>query len=82
MGGALLWWSFHGAGIHATLAGWCAGPRRPRAPAGGASRTHRRPFPSRADLLDEAKVGILAGSLAAGVVGALVLLATPRLPAR
>jgi NhaA family Na+:H+ antiporter len=34
-------------------------------------------FPGDAALLDEAKVGILAGSLAAGVVGALVLRATP-----
>ncbi|HET8538302.1 MAG TPA: Na+/H+ antiporter NhaA [Anaeromyxobacter sp.] len=34
-------------------------------------------FPERADLLDEAKLGILAGSLAAGVVGALVLRSTP-----
>jgi len=34
-------------------------------------------FPHRPDLLDEAKLGILAGSLAAGVAGALVLRATP-----
>jgi len=33
-------------------------------------------FPGHPDLLDEAKVGILAGSLAAGVMGALVLRAT------
>jgi NhaA family Na+:H+ antiporter len=35
-------------------------------------------FPERPDLLDEAKLGILAGSLAAGVGGALLLRATPR----
>ena len=35
-------------------------------------------FPDDAALLDEAKVGILAGSLAAGVAGALVLRATGR----
>src|SRR5512138_34657 len=35
-------------------------------------------FPGRPELLDEAKLGILAGSLAAGVAGALVLRATPR----
>ncbi|HEX9052884.1 MAG TPA: Na+/H+ antiporter NhaA [Anaeromyxobacter sp.] len=35
-------------------------------------------FPGRPDLLDEAKLGILAGSLVAGVAGALVLRATPR----
>jgi len=34
-------------------------------------------FPADAVLLDEAKVGILAGSLVAGVAGALVLRATP-----
>jgi NhaA family Na+:H+ antiporter len=34
-------------------------------------------FPARPDLLDEAKIGILAGSLLAGVAGALVLRATP-----
>jgi NhaA family Na+:H+ antiporter len=34
-------------------------------------------FADQPGLLDEAKVGILAGSLAAGVVGALVLRATP-----
>ena len=33
-------------------------------------------FPGHPELLDEAKIGILAGSLAAGVVGALVLRAT------
>ena len=33
-------------------------------------------FPGHPELLDEAKLGILAGSLAAGVVGALVLRAT------
>jgi NhaA family Na+:H+ antiporter len=36
-------------------------------------------FPGRPDLLDEAKLGILAGSLAAGLAGALVLRATPRM---
>jgi NhaA family Na+:H+ antiporter len=36
-------------------------------------------FPSHPGLLDEAKLGILTGSLAAGVVGALVLRATPRM---
>jgi NhaA family Na+:H+ antiporter len=37
-------------------------------------------FPGDAALLDEAKVGILAGSLAAGVIGALVLRATRPVP--
>jgi NhaA family Na+:H+ antiporter len=36
-------------------------------------------FPAAPGLLDEAKLGILAGSLAAGLLGAGVLLATPRL---
>lgn len=35
-------------------------------------------FPRHPELLDEAKVGILAGSIAAGVLGALLLRATPR----
>ncbi len=35
-------------------------------------------FPGRPDLLDEAKLGILGGSLVAGVAGALVLRATAR----
>ncbi len=34
-------------------------------------------FPERPDLLDEAKLGILAGSATAGVLGAIVLRATP-----
>ncbi len=37
-------------------------------------------FPADAALLDQAKIGILAGSLAAGVAGALVLRATPVVP--
>lgn len=35
-------------------------------------------FPGRPDLLDEAKVGILAGSLASGLLGAALLRLTPR----
>jgi NhaA family Na+:H+ antiporter len=34
-------------------------------------------FPGRPELLDEAKLGILAGSAAAGILGAIVLRATP-----
>ncbi len=37
-------------------------------------------FPDDAALLDQAKVGILAGSFAAGIAGALVLRATPPVP--
>jgi NhaA family Na+:H+ antiporter len=36
-------------------------------------------FPGAPDLLDEAKLGIIAGSLVAGIGGAALLLATPRL---
>ena len=50
------------AGIGFTVALFIAGLAFPQAPA----------------LLDEAKIGILAGSLIAGVAGALVLLATRR----
>ncbi len=39
-------------------------------------------FPGHPELLEEAKVGILAGSLAAGVTGAAVLRATGPVPAR
>jgi NhaA family Na+:H+ antiporter len=38
-------------------------------------------FPDAPGLLDQAKVGILAGSLVAGLLGAGLLLLTPRLPA-
>jgi NhaA family Na+:H+ antiporter len=37
-------------------------------------------FPGQPELLDEAKVGILAGSLLAGVVGALILWLSPQAP--
>jgi len=36
-------------------------------------------YPEHPDLLDQAKLGILAGSVTAGVAGATILLATPRL---
>lgn len=39
-------------------------------------------YPGSPALLDEAKVGILGGSLVAGVAGALVLVSTARLPGR
>ena len=51
-------------GIGFTVALFIAGLAVPQAPA----------------LLDEAKLGILAGSLGAGIVGAIVLLATRRVP--
>ena len=38
-------------------------------------------YPGTAHLLDEAKIGILAGSLASGIVGALILRSTARLGA-
>jgi NhaA family Na+:H+ antiporter len=38
-------------------------------------------FPGAPDLLDEAKVGVLVGSLLSGVLGAVLLLLTPPVPA-
>jgi Na+/H+ antiporter NhaA len=37
-------------------------------------------FPSDARLLTQAKLGIVLGSLAAGLIGAAILTATPGLP--
>jgi NhaA family Na+:H+ antiporter len=39
-------------------------------------------FPADAELLDQAKVGILAGSLVSGIAGAILLRSTERVPAR